>query len=203
MKKSFLFITSALFSAYSILAQANTVHSVHVSEAGVSENTYSTSQKNRNNPSNTANQNIDKSNRTYLSKETTHKLNPQNAEDANQLAKSIEFEVYEIGENQTTHTIFESGAGICRGFNSTYGVDITDSRTYYVNKPSNEYYGSISGATVYSQNAPQNMQYAPVFNIQDPTLAKEIQDKQRKLGRKNAGNNIKQNSEMLSNSICK
>lgn len=37
MKKSFLFITSALFSAYSILAQANTVHSVHVSEAGVSE----------------------------------------------------------------------------------------------------------------------------------------------------------------------
>ncbi|UWZ93002.1 hypothetical protein HZ320_04755 [[Pasteurella] aerogenes] len=157
MKKSFLFITSALFSAYSILAQANTVHSVHVSEAGVSENTYSTSQKNRNNPSNTANQNIDKSNRTYLSKETTHKLNPQNAEDANQLAKSIE----------------------------------------------NEYYGSISGATVYSQNAPQNMQYAPVFNIQDPELAKKIQDEQRKLGRKNAGKNIKQNSEMLSNSICK
>ncbi|MDY4280154.1 MAG: hypothetical protein SOX56_03600 [[Pasteurella] mairii] len=203
MKKSFLFITSALFSAYSVLAQANTVHSVYISEAGVSKSTYSTSQKNNNNPSNVANQNSNKSHRTYLSKGAAYELNPQNAEDANKLAKSIEFEVYEISENQTSHTIFESGAGICRGFNSTYGVAITDSRTYYVNKPSNEYYGRISGATIYSKKTPQHMRYAPFFNIHDPTLAQEILDKQRKLGRKNAGKNIKQSSEMLSNSICR
>ena len=199
MKKSLLF-TFTLFSTTSMLSNANTVQSIHISESGASEKTSSSVQKNA---GKSENQNIQQSHRTYLSKESDYKLDPQNNEDAQKLANSIEFEIYEIGENQTSHTIFESGAGICRGFNSTYGVDITDSRTYYVNKPNNEYYGSISGATVYSQNAPQNMQYAPVFNIQDPTLAKEIQDKQRKLGRKNAGNNIKQNSEMLSNSICK
>lgn len=199
MKKSLLF-TFALFSTTSMLSNANTVHSIHISESGASEKTSSSVQKNA---GKSENQNIQQSNRTYLSKESDYKLDPQNNEDAQKLANSIEFEIYEIGENQTSHTIFESGAGICRGFNSTYGVDITDSRTYYVNKPNNEYYGSISGATVYSQNTPQNMQYAPVFNIQDPTLAQEIQDKQRKLGRKNAGKNIKQSSEMLSNSICK
>ncbi|MFZ7175004.1 hypothetical protein ACLSYX_09345 [[Pasteurella] aerogenes] len=183
-----------------MLSNANTVHPIHVSEAGISEKDSHSESKN---VGKSENQNIQQSHRTYLSKESDYKLDPQNNKDAQKIANSIEFEIYEIGENQTSHTIFESGAGICRGFNSTYGVDITDSRTYYVNKPSNEYYGSISGATAYSQNAPQNMQYAPVFNIQDPELAKKIQDEQRKLGRKNARKNIKQNSEMLSNSICK
>ncbi|MCI7718682.1 MAG: hypothetical protein MSQ14_06870, partial [[Pasteurella] aerogenes] len=147
MKKSLLF-TFALFSTTSMLSNANTVHSIHVSEAGISEKDSHSESKN---VGKSENQNIQQSHRTYLSKESDYKLDPQNNEDVQKLANSIEFEIYEIGENQTSHTIFESGAGICRGFNSTYGVDITDSRTYYVNKPSNEYYGSISGATVYSQ----------------------------------------------------
>ncbi|POY42513.1 hypothetical protein C3Z13_05175 [Avibacterium endocarditidis] len=139
---------------------------------------------------------------TYVSGQS-EQLNPQKMSDAEKLAKSIEFEVYEVGENRVAHTVFKSGAGICRGFKSHYGVDLTDSRTYYVDQANNEYYASIAGATIYSKNAPENVQYAPVFNIQDEKLAQQVQDEENKYGKQVATQNITKNSEMLKKTICR
>lgn len=139
---------------------------------------------------------------TYVSGQS-EQLNPQKMSDAEKLAKSIEFEVYEVGENRVAHTVFKSGAGICRGFKSHYGVDMTDSRTYYVDQANNEYYASIAGATIYSKNAPENVQYAPVFNIQDEKLAQQVQDEENKYGKQVATQNITKNSEMLKKTICR
>ncbi|POY43607.1 hypothetical protein C3007_09440 [Avibacterium gallinarum] len=142
-------------------------------------------------------------NQTYVSKEESKQLNPKKMSDAEKLAKSIEFEVYEVGENRVAHTVFKSGAGICRGFKSHYGVDLTDSRTYYVDQANNEYYASIAGATIYSKNAPENVQYVPVFNIQDEKLAQQVQDEENKYGKQVATQNIAKNSEMLKKTICR
>lgn len=139
---------------------------------------------------------------TYVSGQS-EQLNPQKMSDAEKLAKSIEFEVYEVGENRVAHTVFKSGAGICRGFKSHYGVDLTDSRTYYIDQANNEYYASIAGATIYSKNAPENVQYAPVFNIQDEKLAQQVQDEENKYGKQVATQNIAKNSEMLKKTICR
>lgn len=142
-------------------------------------------------------------NKTYLSKEEEHQLNPTKGSDAEKLAKSIEFEVYEVSEKQMAHTIFKSGAGICRGFKSHYGVDMMDSRTYYIDQTNDEYYASISGATLYSHNSPENIQYAPVFNIRDDKIAEKIQNEETKYGKQLATKNIEQNSDMLKETICK
>ncbi|MBN6711395.1 hypothetical protein JFL47_12005 [Haemophilus haemoglobinophilus] len=140
---------------------------------------------------------------SYLSYKNTS-FNPQNSNnDAKALANSIEFEVYQISENKFSHTVFESGAGVCSGFSSNYGVEITDSRTYYINKPKNEYYASITGATAYSKMDINNMQYAPIFNIQDQELAKNIQAQEKEKGKELAEKNIKKSIKMLETVICK
>ncbi|WP_032092416.1 MULTISPECIES: hypothetical protein [Pasteurellaceae] len=141
--------------------------------------------------------------KTYLSKAEKHQLDPDNVSDVKKLANSIEFEIYELSENQTAHTVFESGAGICRGFRSNTGVEVTDSRTYYINQGNNDYYASIAGATVYSEQLPNNIQYAPVFNIQDLSMAKRVQEEEHKYGKKIATQNIQKNSDILSSTICK
>ncbi|OOS01656.1 hypothetical protein B0186_02705 [Canicola haemoglobinophilus] len=137
----------------------------------------------------------------------THKngsLNPDSSHnDAKLLGNSIEFEVYQTSESKISHTIFESGAGVCNGFGSNYGVEITDSRTYYIDKPKNEYYASITGATAYSKMDINNMQYAPIFNIQDQDLAKNVQAQEREKGKELAEKNIKKSIKMLQNVICK
>lgn len=144
----------------------------------------------------------DPESKTYVSGQA-EQLNPKKMSDAEKLAKSIEFEVYEVSENRVAHTVFKSGAGICRGFKSHYGVDMTDSRTYYIDQANNEYYASIAGATIYSKNTPENVQYAPVFNIQDEKLAQQVQDEENKYGKQVATQNIAKNSEMLKKTICR
>ncbi|MFZ7223515.1 hypothetical protein [Avibacterium avium] len=144
----------------------------------------------------------DPENKTYVSGQA-EQLNPKKMSDAEKLAKSIEFEVYEVSENRVAHTVFKSGAGICRGFKSHYGVDMTDSRTYYIDQANNEYYASIAGATIYSKNVPQNVQYAPVFNIQDEKIARQVQDEENKYGKQIATENIEKSSEMLKRTICR
>ncbi|QLB12510.1 hypothetical protein EV697_101177 [Bisgaardia hudsonensis] len=119
------------------------------------------------------------------------------------LGGSTKFEMYKIGENTTSHTIFESGAGICKGYQSQYGVDITDSRTYYFDKRENEYYASITSATIYSKNAPKYTQYAPIFNIKDPENAQNIQNDENKYGMHIAKRNIQNTSKVLYKTICK
>ncbi|MCW9709511.1 hypothetical protein L5B71_01205 [Avibacterium sp. 21-586] len=140
--------------------------------------------------------------KTYVT-DKSEKLNPVKRNDVEKLAKSIEFEVYQVSEKQVAHTVFKSGAGICRGFRSDYGVDMTDSRTYYIDQANNEYYASITGATIYSKSAPQNVQYAPVFNIQDESIAQQIQDEENKYGKQVATENIEKSSEILKKTICR
>lgn len=138
----------------------------------------------------------------YLSKDMKSSLNPSNMGDIKKLADSVEFEVYEMKEGLQAHTVFEAGGGICTGFD-TNGVNIIDSRTYYVDQANNQYYASISGATVYAQQPPANVQYAPLFNIENPALAKGLQEQEREYGRKLASKNIKKSSNVLSNIVCK
>lgn len=140
---------------------------------------------------------------SYLTRKS-NTLDPDSSHnDAKLLGNSIEFEVYQTSENKISHTVFESGAGVCNGFSSSNGVEITDSRTYYIDKPKNEYYASITGATAYSQMDIDNMQYAPIFNIQDQDLAKNIQEQEREKGKQLAEKNIKKSIKILKNIICK
>ena len=94
---------------------------------------------------------------TYINQNNGKKFDPKNAADVSELGKSIAFEVFEIKENKDSHSVFESGAGICYGFKYTDGVAFTDSTTYYVDKSKQQYYASIIGATVSSDVEPKNV----------------------------------------------
>lgn len=82
-------------------------------------------------------------------------------------------------------------------------MTFTDSTTYYVDKSKQQYYASIIGATVSSSVEPQNVQYAPVFNIQDPTLEREVKSEEQRNGKSLVNKNLKKNKEILSNIVCK
>lgn len=200
----YYFIMATLLMAASQHILANS-QSIHISEDSVSQKK---SLKPRvANESGTAIFKFSEDNpdgkKTYLSQKDRSSLDPSRTGDAEKLANSIEFEIYETSENHMSHTVFESGAGICHGFNSNDGVDITDSRTYYINKKTDEYYASIAGATVYSDLSIHNLQYAPVFNVQDPNVAKQLQEEERVYGKKAASQHINNSSKMLSNTICR
>ncbi|MGC6246978.1 hypothetical protein ACNO7P_00795 [Bisgaard Taxon 45] len=142
---------------------------------------------------------------TYVNRDFTRQLNPSSDDqDAKALGSSIEFEVFQINESKSSHTIFESGAGICQGFHSRLGVEVTDATTYYVipvNKE--EYYTNIATATVLSNEDSKNMQYVPVFYIQNPELAKKVQDEENKKGKNLASKNIENRKTILSHVICR
>ncbi|WP_109078147.1 hypothetical protein [Aggregatibacter kilianii] len=140
---------------------------------------------------------------TYITQSGRKKFDPKNAADVSELGKSIAFEVFEIKENKDSHSVFESGAGICYGFKYTDGVAFTDSTTYYVDKSKQQYYASIIGATVSSDVDPKNVQYAPVFNIQDPDLEKEVKSEEQRNGKTLVNKNLQKNKEILSNVVCK
>ena len=86
---------------------------------------------------------------------------------------------------------------------SNDGVVFTDSTTYYVDKSKQQYYASIIGATVSSSLEPQNVQYAPVFNIKDPNLDREVKSEEQRNGKVLVNKNLKKNKEILSNVVCK
>ncbi|MBN6075966.1 hypothetical protein HYE60_12100 [Aggregatibacter actinomycetemcomitans] len=140
---------------------------------------------------------------TYINQNNGKKFDPKNAADVSELGKSIAFEVFEIKENKDSHSVFESGAGICYGFKYTDGVAFTDSTTYYVDKSKQQYYASIIGATVSSDVEPKNVQYAPVFNIQDPELDKEVKSEEQRNGKILINKNLQKSREILSNVVCK
>lgn len=182
-----------VFIAYSFFCSLSFAESwsIHISEDGI-ETKYTP-------PS------PPKSDVFYVNKHFHRELNPSDSlNDANILANSIEFEVYEINEMRTSHTIFESGQGICNGYKSRQGVYITDSTTYYI-IPENkkEYYKNIAIGKISSKEKIHNVQYVPVFYIQDPELAQNIQKEDSKQGKKLAKGNIKNRANMLSNVICK
>lgn len=140
---------------------------------------------------------------TYLSKKSSKRFNPNNAKDNAELATSVEFEIYQITENQVVHTVFESGIGICRGFRSKDGVKITDSATYYLKKGNrDEYYVSITGAVVKAGSPPINMQYVPIFNISQSDLSKQVREEEARNGKSVAERNIRERMSILSKVIC-
>ncbi|WP_439290936.1 hypothetical protein [Lonepinella koalarum] len=138
----------------------------------------------------------------YVSNGNLQKFDLQDLKDVNELAQSIELEVFTINENRKIHTVFEHGGGICYGYLDD-GVEITDSATYYIkDRSKEEYYANISGGIINYEGRPKKLQYAFVFHITDPKLSKQLQEQDAHAGRKIALQNIRERSSILSNMIC-
>lgn len=112
----------------------------------------------------------------YIDGKGQKSLDPKSAKDIAELANSVEFEVYKFNELAASKTTFLSPAGICSGFKSDDGVDVTNSSNYYI-KPNDasEYYGSVLGATIYKKGETKHSQYVPVYAIRNANVAKYIE----------------------------
>lgn len=114
----------------------------------------------------------------------------------------VEFEVFEYGENFTSHSAYSSASGVCYAFANGRSVELTDSSTYFIkDSKTGEYYAAIIGANV-SKKGAKNVQYAPVFNIKDPVLLEKIRQQEKKNGKKIVTENVKKRENILSNIVC-
>ena len=151
--------------------------------------------------------NISESNVTetvkYIDGNAKRSLDPTSEKDMAELANSVEFEVYKFNESASSKTTFLSPAGICSGFKSDDGVDVTNSSNYYI-KPNdaNEYYGSVLGATIYKKGNTKTSQYVPVYAIKNANVAKYIEQNEDPNVRKKANERIKEGRETLNKVIC-
>jgi len=130
-------------------------------------------------------------------------LDPKSERDMEELANSIEFEVYKFNEIAASKTTFVSPAGICSGFKSDDGVDVTNSSSYYM-KPNDasEYYGSILGATIYKKGETKNSQYVPVYAVKNAKVAKYIEKHEDSNVRRKANERIKEGRDTLNKVVC-
>lgn len=138
----------------------------------------------------------------YVSKNSFKKLDPKARQDADKLARSIEFEVYSFGENGQSHTVFQSGGGVCYGYRAK-GVAVIDSSTYYVNSSKQQYYANIADGTVNSKGDVKDVQYASVFNIEDPSVSKHFEMQDSKYGKDIAEKNLKERTKAYLGGVCK
>ena len=151
--------------------------------------------------------NISESNVTetvkYIDGKAKRSLDPTSEKDMAELANSVEFEVYKFNESASSKTTFVSPAGICSGFKSDDGVDVTNSSSYYM-KPNDasEYYGSILGATIYKKGETKHSQYIPIYAIKNANVAKYIKQNEDPNVRKKANERIKEGRETLNKVIC-
>ena len=139
----------------------------------------------------------------YIDGKGQKSLEPKSAKDIAELANSVEFEVYKFNELAASKTTFLSPAGICSGFKSDDGVDVTNSSNYYI-KPNDasEYYGSVLGATIYKKGETKHSQYIPVYAIKNANVAKYIEQNEDPNVRKKANERIKEGRETLNKVIC-
>ena len=139
----------------------------------------------------------------YIDGKGQKSLDPKSAKDIAELANSVEFEVYKFNELAASKTTFLSPAGICSGFKSDDGVDVTNSSNYYI-KPNDasEYYGSVLGATIYKKGETKHSQYVPVYAIKNANVAKYIEQNEDPNVRKKANERIKEGRETLNKVIC-
>ena len=139
----------------------------------------------------------------YIDGKDQRSLDPTSEKDMAELANSVEFEVYKFNESASSKTTFLSPAGICSGFKSDDGVDVTNSSNYYI-KPNdaNEYYGSVLGATIYKKGNTKTSQYVPVYAIKNANVAKYIEQNEDLNVRKKANERIKEGRETLNKVIC-
>ena len=123
--------------------------------------------------------------------------------DVQKLAQSIELKVYKIDEMSSSQTIYESPAGICKGFKAR-GVNYTNSIHNYLSpNDKTEYYGSVTGATIYSGKNTQNLSYVPVYSISDKKISERIQTIENKKLKEKAVNNVSEGKAVLAEVICK
>ena len=139
----------------------------------------------------------------YIDGKDQRSLDPTSEKDMAELANSVEFEVYKFNESASSKTTFLSPVGICRGFKSDDGVDVTNSSSYYI-KPNDasEYYGSVLGATIYKKGETKNSQYVPVYAIKNANVAKYIEKNEDLNVRKKANEQIKEGRETLNKEVC-
>ena len=139
----------------------------------------------------------------YIDGKGQKSLDPKSAKDIAELANSVEFEVYKFNEIAASKTTFVSPAGICSGFKSDDGVDVTNSSSYYM-KPNDasEYYGSILGATIYKKGETKNSQYVPVYAVKNAKVVKYIEKHEDSNVRRKANERIKEGRETLNKVIC-
>ena len=123
--------------------------------------------------------------------------------DVQLLGQSIELKVYKMDEMSSSQTIYESPAGICKGFKAT-GVNYTNSTHNYLSpNDKTEYYGSVTGATIYGGKNTQNLSYVPVYSISDKKVFERIQIIENKKLKEKAVNNVSEGKAVLTEVICK
>jgi hypothetical protein len=123
--------------------------------------------------------------------------------DVQLLGKSIELKVYKMDEMSSSQTIYESPAGICKGFKAR-GVNYTNSTHNYLSpNDKTEYYGSVTGATIYGGKNTQNLSYVPVYSISDKKVSERIQIIENKKLKEKAVNNVSEGKAVLTEVICK
>ena len=139
----------------------------------------------------------------YIDGKGQKSLDPKSAKDIAELANSVEFETYKFNDMSASKTTFLSPAGICNGFKSDNGVDVTNSSNYYI-KPNDasEYYGSVLGATIYKKGETKHSQYIPVYAIKNANVAKYIEQNEDPNVRKKANERIKEGRETLNKVVC-
>lgn len=139
----------------------------------------------------------------YIDGKGQRSLDPKSEKDMEELANSVEFEIYKFNETAASKTTFLSPAGICSGFKSDDGVDVTNSSNYYI-KPNDasEYYGSVLGTTIYKKGETKHSQYVPVYAIKNANVAKYIEQNEDPNVRKKANERIKEGRETLNKVVC-
>ena len=139
----------------------------------------------------------------YIDGKGQRSLDPKSEKDMEELANSVEFEIYKFNETAASKTTFLSPAGICSGFKSDDGVDVTNSSNYYI-KPNDasEYYGSVLCATIYNKGETKHSQYVPVYAIKNANVAKYIEQNEDPNVRKKANERIKEGRETLNKVVC-
>ena len=84
-------------------------------------------------PENNVSVNVSESNISetvkYIDGKRQRSLDPKSEKDMEELANSVEFEVYKFNESASSKTTFLSPAGICSGFKSDDGVDVTNTKS--------------------------------------------------------------------------
>lgn len=143
------------------------------------------------------------SSRSYSVNGQTISLDGKNPKAIKKAGDNIKFEVFEIGENYTSHSLYSSGAGVCRAFVDGRDIELKDSSVYYIkDSATGDYYAAIVGADV-SKEGPKNIQYAPVFNIKNPALLEKIRKQEQQNGKKLVIKNIEERGDVLEDIICR
>ena len=66
-----------------------------------------------------------------------------------------------------------------------------------------EYYGSVTGATIYDKKETKNLSYIPVYSISDQTLSKKIQSQEDNHLRERAVVHVQEGKSVLQAVICR